>query len=68
MQDLSMTSWPDHLPSGNQKRFASEAAKTHGTPQPLSPLTLEGLPDAEIRGQGAGIGLSERNSDPERPI
>jgi hypothetical protein len=28
--------WPDHSPSGNQKRFATEAVKTLGVPQPLS--------------------------------
>jgi hypothetical protein len=27
VQDSSMTSWPDHLPFGNQKRFKRDPAK-----------------------------------------
>jgi hypothetical protein len=30
VQDSSMTSWPDHLPSGNQKRFWRDPVKGIG--------------------------------------
>jgi hypothetical protein len=40
VQDSSMTSWPDHLPSGNQKRFWRDLVKRIGAVVRPAPVVL----------------------------